>query len=219
MLELILPAGVESQECFGEPPGGVLFPEEEQVIAHAVPARRREYAAVRSCARACLARLGYPPAPILPGVGGAPTWPAGMRGSMTHCAGYAAAAVGLSPQISAIGIDAEPDAPLPDGVLDLVATPAEQDRLPNPVDGSWTSHPSLTARTGTGCCSAPRRRSTKHGSRWLVSGSTTSRPKSSSTHTTATFTAQLSRDGLIIDGRPTPSTDAGSANKESSPPP
>ena len=46
MLELILPAGVESQECFGEAPGGFLFPEEEQIIAHAVEARRREYATV-----------------------------------------------------------------------------------------------------------------------------------------------------------------------------
>ena len=91
---MILPAGVESEECFGEPPGGVLFPEEEKVIAHAVAARRRDYATVRSCARACLERLGYPPVPILPGVGGAPTWPAGVQGSMTHCAGYAAAAVG-----------------------------------------------------------------------------------------------------------------------------
>jgi len=48
---------------------------------------------------------------------------------MTHCTGYAAAAVGPLPRISAIGIDAEPDAPLPDGVLDLVATDAERDRL------------------------------------------------------------------------------------------
>ena len=48
---------------------------------------------------------------------------------MTHCAGYAAAAVGPHPEISAIGIDAEPDAPLPDGVLELVATAAERDRL------------------------------------------------------------------------------------------
>ena len=48
---------------------------------------------------------------------------------MTHCAGYAAAAVGRSAQIIGIGIDAEPDAPLPDGVLDLVATAAERERL------------------------------------------------------------------------------------------
>jgi 4'-phosphopantetheinyl transferase EntD len=129
MLGMILPADVESEECFGETSGGLLFPEEEKVIADAVETRRREYAAVRSCARACLARLGYPRAAILPGVGGAPIWPAGVQGSMTHCAGYAAAAVGPLARISAIGIDAEPDAPLPDGVLALVATPAEQDRL------------------------------------------------------------------------------------------
>jgi 4'-phosphopantetheinyl transferase EntD len=122
MLELILPADVESQECFDEASGGVLFPEEERIIAHAVESRRRQYAAVRSCARACLARLGYARVPILPGIGG-------VLGSMTHCAGYAAAAVGPLSRISAIGIDAEPDAPLPEGVLDLVATPAERDRL------------------------------------------------------------------------------------------
>ena len=129
MIELILPADVESQECFDEASGGVLFPEEEKIIAHAVESRRRQYVAVRCCARACLARLGYARVPILPGVGGAPTWPAGVLGSMTHCAGYAAAAVGPLSRISAIGIDAEPDAPLPEGVLDLVATPAERDRL------------------------------------------------------------------------------------------
>ena len=50
MLGMILPAGVESEERFGKLLGGVLFPEEEKVIAHAVQARRREYAAVRSCA-------------------------------------------------------------------------------------------------------------------------------------------------------------------------
>ena len=141
MLELILPAGVESEERFGQAAGEVLFPEEEQLIAHAVPARRREYAAVRSCARACLGRLGYPRVPILPGPGGAPTWPAGVQGSMTHCTGYAAAAVGLDEQIHAIGIDAEPDAPLPDDVLDLVATPAEHVRLaciePTPDSPNW----------------------------------------------------------------------------------
>jgi 4'-phosphopantetheinyl transferase EntD len=129
MLELILPAEVETEECFGEVPGEVLLPEEEKIIAHAVQSRRREFAAVRNLARACLARLGYEPVPILPGAGGAPAWPVGVQGSMTHCAGYAAAAVAASPAVAGIGIDAEPDAPLPDGVLELVATPVEQDRL------------------------------------------------------------------------------------------
>lgn len=196
MLQLILPANVESEERFGDLPGGALLPEEEKIIARAVEPRRREYATVRSCARACLGRLGYGPVPILPGLGGAPTWPAGVRGSMTHCAGYAAAAVGPHPEISAIGIDAEPDAPLPDGVLDLIATPAEQDRLaltqhqiagPNwdrllfsakeavykawfPLVGDWLDHQEVEIRF---------------------------HPQD------PTFTAQLSRDGLIIDARQT----------------
>jgi len=194
MLELILPADVESQECFDEASGGVLFPEEERIIAHAVESRRRQYAAVRSCARACLARLGYARVPILPGIGGAPTWPAGVLGSMTHCAGYAAAAVGPLSRISAIGIDAEPDAPLPEGVLDLVATPAERDRLavtqlepdsPNwdrllfsakeavykawfPLTGEWLDHEEVEILFD---------------------------PQDGS------FAALLSRDGLIVDGR------------------
>ena len=49
---MILPVGVQSEEYFGDPPGGVLFPEEEKVIANAVPARRRDYTTVRTCARA-----------------------------------------------------------------------------------------------------------------------------------------------------------------------
>ena len=193
MLELILPAGVESQECFGEPPGGVLFPEEEQIIAHAVPARRREYATVRSCARACLARLGYPQVPILPGVGGAPIWPVGVRGSMTHCTGYAAAAVAPLTRVFAIGIDAEPDAPLPDGVVDLVATPTEQDWLAGtaPVsDGPNWDRLLFSAKEAVYKAWFPLV------GEWLdhQQAEIIFHPQD------GTFTAQLSRDGLIVDG-------------------
>lgn len=125
VLRTILPANVECEEHVGEAPGGLLFLDEEQVVARAVERRRREFATVRVCARACLRRLGHPPVPILPGRGGAPAWPAGVRGSMTHCDGYAAAAVAPASSVTSIGIDAEPDAPLPDGVLEIVATPAE----------------------------------------------------------------------------------------------
>jgi enterobactin synthetase component D / holo-[acyl-carrier protein] synthase len=176
VLGMTLPAEVESQEYFGEAHGGVLFPEEEMIIVHAVEPRRREYATVRCCARACLARLGYPRVPILSGVGGAPAWPDGVQGSMTHCAGYAAAAVGPSARIFAIGIDAEPDAPLPDGVWDLVATPAERDRLAatqhEPVGPNW-DRLLFSAKEAV----------YKPGSPWSASGSTTRRPRSSSTHT------------------------------------
>lgn len=125
----ILPASVETEECFGEPIGGAILPGEESAVAGAVAVRRREYSTVRVCARVCLERLGYAPVAIPPGAGGAPVWPAGVRGSLTHCVGYAAAAVGPADRIAAVGIDAEPDTPLPDGVLEVVATRAERERL------------------------------------------------------------------------------------------
>jgi 4'-phosphopantetheinyl transferase EntD len=76
-----------------------------------------------------MAQLGVPPAPLLPGERGAPRWPAGLVGSMTHCQGYRAAALARAADLASLGIDAEPHGPLPDGVLPSVALPAERRRL------------------------------------------------------------------------------------------
>ncbi|GAA3292773.1 hypothetical protein GCM10020295_12940 [Streptomyces cinereospinus] len=48
---------------------------------------------------------------------------------MTHCEGYGAAALVRATDLASLGIDAEPHAPLPAGVLEAVALPGEQDRL------------------------------------------------------------------------------------------
>ena len=106
-----------------------LFPEEREHIAQAVAKRRVEFAAVRRCARRALHELGYPPVPILPGEQREPQWPEGVVGSMTHCAGYCAAAVARTGDVSALGIDAEVHAPLPEGVLDLISIESERERL------------------------------------------------------------------------------------------
>ncbi|MEH0845003.1 4'-phosphopantetheinyl transferase superfamily protein [Micromonospora sp. CPCC 205711] len=128
MIERILPSGVAVAEAFGDPAGAVLHPEEAALVARSVDKRRREFTTVRHCARRALGDLGYAPAPILPGPRGAPRWPAGVVGSMTHCDGYRAAVLGRVDAFAAIGVDAEPHAPLPDGVLDAVALPAERAR-------------------------------------------------------------------------------------------
>jgi 4'-phosphopantetheinyl transferase EntD len=129
MISTILPWPVFSRECFDDPPNIFLFDSEQAVVASAVAKRRLEFGTVRHCARQALAVLGYPPVPLLPGRRGAPRWPDGVVGSMTHCAGYRAAAVAAAAQVRAVGIDAEPDAPLPDGVLALIARPEEVARL------------------------------------------------------------------------------------------
>ncbi|WP_433393227.1 4'-phosphopantetheinyl transferase family protein [Micromonospora sp. KLBMP9576] len=84
---------------------------------------------MRHCARRALATLGLPAVPILSGQRGAPLWPDGVVGSMTHCAGYRAAVLGRRTAFVTLGVDAEPHAPLPDGVLDAIALPAERERL------------------------------------------------------------------------------------------
>jgi len=130
MIERILPPPVAVAESFGDDTGVILFPEEQAVIANAVESRRREFATGRACARAALARLGQPAVAVLRGSGGAPQWPEGIVGSITHCHGYRAAAVAFTKDVASLGMDAEPDEPLPnDGMLGLIALEEECVRL------------------------------------------------------------------------------------------
>ncbi|MFF6778813.1 4'-phosphopantetheinyl transferase [Streptomyces sp. NPDC012637] len=130
MIERLVPEGVVAVDAFedvAEP--GDLHPEEAALIAKAVDTRRREFTTARWCARQALAGLGAPAAALLPGPHGAPVWPEGVLGSITHCAGFRAAVAARSPAVAALGIDAEPNEPVPDGVLGAVALPGEQRHL------------------------------------------------------------------------------------------
>jgi 4'-phosphopantetheinyl transferase EntD len=129
MIEEIVPSTVAAVEAFDDPPNATLYPQEEAVISRAVDKRRREFTTARHCARTAMVALGLPPAPILPGPRGAPGWPDGVVGSMTHCAGYRAAALAHGRDLRTIGIDAEVHEALPQGVLDLVSIAAERARL------------------------------------------------------------------------------------------
>ena len=127
LLAGILPLAAAAAESSGELPqaGLGLFPAEERAVRTAGPRRRAEFTAGRQCARTALAALGVPAAPILPGPAGEPRWPAGLVGSITHCPGYRACAVARTVDLAAIGIDAEPDQDLPDGLAEAVATGPE----------------------------------------------------------------------------------------------
>ncbi|MEV6684116.1 4'-phosphopantetheinyl transferase superfamily protein [Streptomyces sp. NPDC051130] len=129
MIESILPAAVAAAECFGDAPGATLYPEERAALGETGEARRLEFTTVRHCARRALGALGLPPAPLLPGVRGAPRWPSGVVGSMTHCKGYRAAAVALRSGIRTLGVDAEPHKPLMEGMLEHIALPGERSCL------------------------------------------------------------------------------------------
>lgn len=106
-----------------------LYPEEEAVVSAAVEKRRREFTTARACARQALGRLGLPAQAIPTGAKGEPLWPAGLVGSITHCTGYRACVLARDTELLTIGVDAELDEPLPDGLLADVALPEERRRL------------------------------------------------------------------------------------------
>jgi 4'-phosphopantetheinyl transferase EntD len=129
VLQDLLPSSVVTAEAFADDLGEPCFPGEEDLVATAVDGRRREFVTARRCAREALARLGFGPAPIRSGPRREPVWPAGVAGSITHCAGYRAAAVARVTDVVSLGIDAEPHAPLPSRVLPAVTTPGDREHL------------------------------------------------------------------------------------------
>lgn len=108
---------------------GRLYAEELVAVGGASEGRLREFAAGRECARRALAQLGIGGLALPLGPRGAPVWPRGIVGSITHKGTYRAAAVAREDELEGIGIDAELDAPLPNGVLATIALPDELERV------------------------------------------------------------------------------------------
>jgi len=110
MIETLLPPEVSAVDRHGDDEDAAPLPEEHGLVEGAVAARRAEFATARACARLALQQISAPPDPILRGSKHEPLWPPGVVGSITHCAGYRAAAVARADHVLTIGIDAEPDA-------------------------------------------------------------------------------------------------------------
>lgn len=102
-----------------------LMPEEELLIARAVPKRQREFASGRQYARVAMDRLGIHGFPLLSGSQREPLWPEEVVGSISHSDSYCVAAVGLAQHYRGIGIDLEPDEPLNADLVDAICCPDE----------------------------------------------------------------------------------------------
>jgi len=103
----LFPAGVAGAELRdGEIPSP-LMAEERAAVARAVPQRVQEFTAGRHCAREALGSLGHARVAIPMRPTGAPAWPAGIVGSISHCRGYCGAVVAWARDVAALGFDAE----------------------------------------------------------------------------------------------------------------
>lgn len=126
----LLPAGVvlaEMSPADADP--AALPPEERALVARAVEKRRREFAAGRQLARAAFAEAGVAAAPLLSDPDRVPRWPAGVTGSITHCASLCAVAVAPVSACAGLGLDVEPAAPLDARLLPMILREAEFARI------------------------------------------------------------------------------------------
>jgi 4'-phosphopantetheinyl transferase EntD len=107
-LRTLLPPCVQISERRNDLDPETLYRQEREYLAGAVQKRRTEFATTRRCVRDALSELGVVRPPMVPGGAGAPLWPRGIVGSITHCEGYRAAVVARAADVVAVGVDAEP---------------------------------------------------------------------------------------------------------------
>jgi 4'-phosphopantetheinyl transferase EntD len=129
MFEQLLPDGIVAVEAFEDLPDEPVFPGEEDLVANAVEIRRREFVTGRRCAREAIVKLGYEPVAIRSGPRREPKWPSGLVGSITHTVGFRAAAVTRRNTFASIGIDAEQNGKLPDGLEASITVAGEPKML------------------------------------------------------------------------------------------
>jgi 4'-phosphopantetheinyl transferase EntD len=105
---------------------GALTDEETSSLPSRLPDALRASGAARIVARELLARMGVPTTALPKGPSGAPAWPSDVVGSLAHDDRVAVATVARRTTMATLGIDVEPAGPLPDDLLDMVATARER---------------------------------------------------------------------------------------------
>lgn len=103
-----------------------LTPEEAATLRNSALVVRRASGAARRVARQLTARLGIKIGDIIRDSGGAPRWPEGIVGSLSHDGVIAGAIVAKSGDLGGLGIDVEPPEYLEDGIARLVANYEER---------------------------------------------------------------------------------------------
>jgi 4'-phosphopantetheinyl transferase EntD len=110
------------------PDAAALHPDEAAWIASAGAKRRGEFTTARSLARRALAQLGIEGFALLGDPDRVPRWPAGVVGSISHCAGCCAVVVAMRGRILSLGLDVERAEPLDQELVERICTPRERER-------------------------------------------------------------------------------------------
>lgn len=131
-IEALFEVDVRAADLVGEGDERWLLPPEAAHVAGAVPARRADFAAGRSCARFALGELasvdarwnGLDSQVIVANPDRSPCWPPGITGSISHTHGYAVAVV--APDVDGlVGVDVERVGRVTSALYRMVLTPTE----------------------------------------------------------------------------------------------
>jgi 4'-phosphopantetheinyl transferase EntD len=130
---LFSPAVVTREGAIATGALDALLPEERASIARAVSSRQSDFAAGRWLARSALETFGVRGFALVNDGAGAPRWPSGMVGTITHTrraeGGFAAVAVASTRSVRALGIDAESDQALKEDLWDVTLCEEEREAL------------------------------------------------------------------------------------------
>jgi 4'-phosphopantetheinyl transferase EntD len=169
---------------------------EAAAVARALPRRRDEFLTGRATARRALVDAGYEPVAVPRGERGAPVWPDGVVGSISHAGGWCVAVVGragVDDDVRGIGVDLHCSGGLDDPAVRVwVLTPWERvhDRgcgyvdvvfaakeavfkAVNPATGRWLEHHDVELDVHDGAFSVRRPVDLRGrlSGRWWVEGS------------------------------------------------
>jgi 4'-phosphopantetheinyl transferase EntD len=117
--------GVVAAELLGPGEPASLLPEEAKIIGGCAPKRAQDFAAGRQCARLAMVSLGVHSVPLLSAADRVPLWPVSLVGSITHTAGFCAAAVARRADCLALGLDSEVVDDVNSELWSQITTPAE----------------------------------------------------------------------------------------------
>lgn len=121
-IKRLLPAPVQA-ECIFVAAGS---PALQGRTVPAVNPQLRQHQAGRAAARRALSRLGVKEgSPLARGPGGAPDWPPGVVGSISHTDSVAVAVSAWASDVKTLGTDIEAEAPLDRGVLEIISSPRQ----------------------------------------------------------------------------------------------
>jgi 4'-phosphopantetheinyl transferase EntD len=121
-------------------------------MAHAAAKRQREFALGRACARAALARLGHDNAALRRKADGAPSWPDGIVGSISHTQGLAVALAAAAKVIRGLGVDVEQEGRVTPALYRHLFDPEERAQLAGLSEAGRDRQAALLFSAKEACC-------------------------------------------------------------------